>query len=183
MGGLNSIYDKAHGNRIFHSLLKFFAHMLGIWEPVDYIKCGRKADSKGGLIGLFYQIKKKRIGCKLRIEIPNFRNIGQNFTLCHASSIVIHELAKIGNNCTIYKGVSIGSVRSGKRAGVPIIEDNVCIHANSVVAGGITVGHDSLIVADTFVDFDVPPHSLVIGNPAIVKHKDYASKDYIILDS
>lgn len=182
MDSLGLIYDKLKNNKFLKILLVKTAHLMGIWEPVDYIKIGRKADSRRGWLGFWYQIKKRRIGCLLRLEIPNFNNIGDNFTLCHASSIVIHSDAIIGNSCTIYKGVSVGSVRSGKRAGVPIIEDNVCIHANSVVAGGITVGHDTLIAADTFVDFDVPPHSLVIGNPAVIKHKEYASKDYIITE-
>lgn len=44
--------------------------------------------------------------------------------------------------------------------------------------GGVNIGNDVLISPNTFVDFDVPDHSLVLGNPGIIKHKDWATKDY-----
>lgn len=78
-----------------------------------------------------------------------------------------------------FKGVSIGSVRSGKREGVPAIEGRVVVCANALIFGGITVGHDTLIAGNAFVDFDVPPHSLVIGNPGVIHKKEFASKDYV----
>ena len=176
---LNSL--KNPNNKTIKSILRSFAHMFGIYSDSDYVRLGRKVYKSRGLRKILLEVKYIQLGSKLRIEIPSktYKNIGDNFQLVHASSVVIHEDAVIGNSCTVYKGVSIGSVRNGKRKGVPIIQDRVCIHANSVVAGGITIGHDSLIAACTFVDFDVPPHSVVIGSPGVIHHKEYASKDYI----
>ena len=178
---LGSLYEKTKTNLIIHKAVLVVAHLMGIWEPSDLIRLGRRIEkSKSGVWCIILQIRYKKLCNRLRIEISDFKNIGDHFCLCHASSVVIHKDAVIGRHCTVYKGVSIGSVRSGKRYGCPVIEDNVYIHANSVVVGGIVIGHDTLIAADTFVDFDVPPHSLVIGNPAVIKHKEYASKDYIV---
>ena len=56
----------------------------------------------------------------------------------------------------------------------------VVIGLNATVVGGITVGDDVFIAANAFVDFDVPSHSLVIGNPGVIHHKDGATKDYFV---
>ena len=70
-------------------------------------------------------------------------------------------------------------VKSGKRQGVPTLKNHIYIGANASIVGGITIGNDVLIAANSFVDFDVPDNSLVIGNPCIIKHKENAcTKDY-----
>lgn len=84
----------------------------------------------------------------------------------------------IGKNCVIFKNATIGSVRSGKREGVPIIGDNCVIGAGAFVCGGISIGNNVLIAANSFVDFDVPPDSLVLGNPGIIYAKENATVDY-----
>lgn len=182
MRDIDSFWKCVRKKPIVKKFVKFIAHRFGIWECSEYVDFGYRMVQAKGLARLYYQIQHRRLGCRLRLEIPNFWRIGEGLILANGSSIVVHSEARIGRNCIIYKGVSIGSVRSGKRQGVPIIEDRVAIHANSVVVGGITVGHDTLIAANTFVDFDVPPHSVVIGNPATIHHKENASKDYIGLD-
>ena len=79
----------------------------------------------------------------------------------------------------MFKGCTIGSVRSGKREGVPVIGNNVVIGCNAFVCGGITIGNDVLIAANSFVDFDVPDNSIVFGNPGIIKYKERPTADYI----
>lgn len=96
----------------------------------------------------------------------------------HPYCITINAAAQIGENFTIFKGATIGLVRSGKRAGVPKIGNRVTVCTNAMVCYGITIGDDVLIAANAFVDFDVPSNSVVIGNPAMIKHKQDASKDY-----
>lgn len=96
----------------------------------------------------------------------------------HPYCITINPGAEIGENFTIFKGATIGSVRSGKRQGVPVIGDNVVVGANAFVCGGIQVGDDVLISANSFVDFDVPDHSLVLGNPGRIIYKENITKDY-----
>lgn len=177
----HNLYTMIKKHKSLVRFCKILGHWIGIYWPDDYIRVGRKASDPSihGLKKVYYKLMHRRLTCKMHIEIPNFSNIGERFNLAHPSAIVIHEDAKIGKNCLIFKGVSIGVIRGGKREGVPVIEDRVVVCANAVVFGGVTIGHDTLIAADTFVDFDVPPHSLVIGNPGVIHAKEFASKAYL----
>ena len=67
----------------------------------------------------------------------------------------------------------------GKRAGAPVIGDFVWMGTNSVIVGGIKIGNDVLIAPGSFVNFDVPDNSLVIGNPGKIVPKDQPTKNYI----
>jgi len=66
---------------------------------------------------------------------------------------------------------------AGKK-GVPILGNNVVVCCNAFVCGGIHIGNDVLIASNSFVNFDVPSHSVVIGNPGVIHHKMVASMDY-----
>ena len=115
---------------------------------------------------------------KYGLEIK-FNNIGAGLLLFHPFNITISTNAILGENVSIYKGVTIGSVRSGKRKGYPKIGNKVVICSNANVLGGITIGDDVLIAGGAFVDFDVPDHSVVIGNPGIIHYKEDCTKDYL----
>ena len=67
----------------------------------------------------------------------------------------------------------------GKRKGCPVIGNHVWIGAGAVVVGKIFIGDDVLIAPNTFVNCDVPSHSIVYGNPCIIKHRDFATENYI----
>lgn len=97
----------------------------------------------------------------------------------HPRNITINSRAIIGDSCVVFKNVTIGSIRSGKKEGVPVLGNNVVVCCNAFVCGGIHIGDDVLIAANSFVNFDVPSHSVVIGNPGVIHHKIGASKDYI----
>lgn len=74
-------------------------------------------------------------------------------------------------------GALIGSAE-GKRKGVPTIGDNVIQSANSIIIGGVTIGDYSMIAPGALVNFDVPPHSIVIGNPGKVIPSNRPSDKY-----
>jgi serine O-acetyltransferase len=76
--------------------------------------------------------------------------------------------------------VTIGEEKRGSRRGRPIIGNNVWIGANATIVGKVTIGDDVLIAPNTFVNCNIPSHSVVFGNPCIIKHKDNARKDYIV---
>lgn len=128
----------------------------------------------------FYRLKLYGLRKKTGIEI-DFENglIGGGLQLIHAYNITVNPSARLGNNVVLFKGCTVGSIRSGNKSGVPEIGDNVVIGCNAFVCGGITIGHDVLIAANSFVNFDVPPHSIVIGNPGIIKSKMNPCSDYI----
>lgn len=88
-------------------------------------------------------------------------------------------MAVLGKNINIATGVTIGQESRGKRKGCPTIGDNVWIGTNSVIVGNIKIGNDVLVAPLTFVNFDVPDHSIVIGNPAKIISKGNATEGYI----
>lgn len=115
---------------------------------------------------------------KYGLEI-SFKNISGGILLLHPYNITVNPRAVLGHNVTLFKGSTIGSVRSGKREGVPTVGDRVTLCVNSTVVGNVKIGNDVLIASNSFVDIDVPDHSIVYGNPAQIKYKERASKDYL----
>ena len=101
--------------------------------------------------------------------------IGGGIALTHGWGLVINEEAVIGRNVTIFHGVTLGRrdkiSRTGERIiGFPIIQDSVWIGPNAIIVGGITIGEGSRIAGGAFVTENVPPYSIVLGNPSrIVK--------------
>ena len=92
------------------------------------------------------------------IEIHPAARIGDGFFIDHGMGVVIGETAEIGDDVTLYQGVTLGGTgfATGKRH--PTVQDNVTIGSGAKLLGPITVGHGSKIGANTVVIHDVPPH-------------------------
>lgn len=73
----------------------------------------------------------------------------------------------------------IGQSNRGQFKGCPTIGDEVWIGINAAIVGRITIANDVLIAPNSFVNVDVPAHSIVFGNPCIIKHRDCATEGYI----
>tara|TARA_Y100001947_G_C10177125_1_gene234931 strand:- start:33 stop:611 length:579 start_codon:yes stop_codon:yes gene_type:complete len=126
------------------------------------------------------------------VEIHPGATIGKNLFLDHANSIVIGESSIIGDNCTIYHGVTLGglspSENSQDQVGSkrhPTIEDNVIIGCQATILGPITVGHCSRIGASVVVLKDIPPYTTVVSantTKLINKDKDTSFKPYAVKD-
>lgn len=99
------------------------------------------------------------------IEIHPAAQIGAGLFIDHGMGVVIGETAAIGDDVTLYQGVTLGGTgfSCGKRH--PTVEDNVTIGSGAKLLGPITIGHGSKIGANTVVIHDVPPHSTVVGIP------------------
>jgi serine O-acetyltransferase len=99
------------------------------------------------------------------IEIHPAAKIGGGFFIDHGSGVVVGETAEIGDNVTLYQGVTLGGTgfATGKRH--PTIEDNVTIGSGAKLLGPITIGHGAKVGANSVVITDVPPKSTVVGNP------------------
>jgi serine O-acetyltransferase len=99
------------------------------------------------------------------IEIHPAARIGPGLFIDHGMGVVIGETAAIGEDVTLYQGVTLGGTgfATGKRH--PTVQDNVTIGAGAALLGPITVGHGSKIGAGSVVIHDVPPNSTVVGNP------------------
>lgn len=99
------------------------------------------------------------------IEIHPAARIGQGLFIDHGAGVVIGETADIGDDVTLYQGVTLGGTgfATGKRH--PTVQDNVTIGSGAKLLGPITVGHGAKIGANSVVVTDVPPNSTVVGNP------------------
>ena len=99
------------------------------------------------------------------IEIHPAAKIGEGLFIDHGSGVVIGETAEIGDNVTIYQGVTLGGTgkETGKRH--PTVGDNVVFGAGAKVLGGITVGDNAKVGAGSVVVMNVPKNSTVVGNP------------------
>ena len=75
--------------------------------------------------------------------------------------------------------MTIGQENRGVRKGSPVIGDCVWIGINAAIVGNVKIGNDVLIAPNSYVNCDVPDHSVVFGNPCIIKHRDNATEDYI----
>ncbi len=119
---------------------------------------------------------------KTGIEIHPGAKIGEGFFIDHGNGVVIGETAEIGNNVTLYQGVTLGGTgkESGKRH--PTVCDNVMISAGAKVLGSFTIGEGSKIGAGSVVLEEVPPHSTVVGVPGHVVNRKDASMPRETLD-
>lgn len=145
-----------------------------------YIFFMRKAQNAFLVTRWFYLVMLKLTSYLTHIQIPYDTTIAEGFRIVHFGSIVINPDAKIGRNFNISQGALIGNAQ-GKRGGVPVIGDNVCVNANAVIIGGCHIGNNVLIAPGAFVNFDVPDNSIVIGNPGkIIQKEDSPTKKYIV---
>ena len=99
------------------------------------------------------------------IEIHPGATIGRNFFIDHGMGVVIGETAEIGENVTLYHGVTLGGTSLQKAKRHPTIEDHVVIGAGAKVLGAITIGAHSRIGANAVVVKSSPPNSVIIGVP------------------
>jgi serine O-acetyltransferase len=102
------------------------------------------------------------------IEIHPGAKIAHHFFIDHGMGVVIGETAEIGENVTLYHGVTLGgtTLEHGKRH--PTLEDNVVVGAGAKILGAITIGTGSRIGANAVVVKNVPPNSVVVGVPGQV---------------
>ena len=103
------------------------------------------------------------------IEIHPGATIGRRFFIDHGMGVVIGETAEIGDDCTIYQGVTLGGTSLSKGAKRhPTLGRGVIVGANSQVLGGFTVGDGARIGSNAVVLREVPPGATAVGNPARV---------------
>lgn len=106
------------------------------------------------------------------IEIHPGAKIGRKFFIDHGMGVVIGETCEIGDNVTIYQGVTLGGTGKEKGKRHPTIKDNVLIATGAKVLGSITIGENSKIGGGSVVLKEVPPNSTVVGIPGKVVIRD-----------
>ncbi|PWU67513.1 serine O-acetyltransferase [Gracilibacillus dipsosauri] len=113
------------------------------------------------------------------VEIHPGAKIGKRFFIDHGMGVVIGETCEIGDNVTIYQGVTLGGTGKEKGKRHPTIKDNALIATGAKVLGSITIGENSKIGAGSVVLKDVPDHSTVVGIPGrvVVQNGEKLRKD------
>ncbi|MGG4040311.1 serine O-acetyltransferase EpsC [Bacillus smithii] len=113
------------------------------------------------------------------IEIHPGAKIGRRLFIDHGMGVVIGETCEIGDNVTLYQGVTLGGTGKEKGKRHPTIKDNALIATGAKVLGSITIGENSKIGAGSVVLKDVPPNSTVVGIPGriVVQNGKKIKKD------
>ncbi|MFB6469144.1 serine O-acetyltransferase [Cytobacillus sp. Hz8] len=106
------------------------------------------------------------------IEIHPGATIGRRFFIDHGMGVVIGETCEIGDNVSVFQGVTLGGTGKEKGKRHPTIQDNCLIATGAKVLGSITVGENSKIGAGSVVLKDVPSNSTVVGIPGRVVIQD-----------
>lgn len=105
------------------------------------------------------------------IQLPIGTKVGKGLCFSHFSCIVINSSSIIGDNCTIFQGVTIGSKR-GPKGGVPHIGNNVVLTSGSKIIGKVTIGNNVVIGAGAVVVHDIPDNATAVGIPAKIVSYD-----------
>ena len=165
-------------SEVYRADMARYSNIEGYLKKFHYFF--RKIQTTNNKLMKFYcKYQLKKIRNKYGIEIAYATQIGKGLYLGHAWNITINGNSVIGENCNIHKGVVIGQENRGKRKGTPVIGDCVWVGINAAIVGNVRVGSDVLIAPNTYVNCDIPDHSVVFGNPCIIKHKDNATEEYI----
>jgi len=99
--------------------------------------------------------------------------MGPGVVFTHGWGLVVNPGARIGANVTLFHGVTLGrrdriAADGTRQIGYPTLEDEVWVGPHAVIVGGVTIGRGSRIGAGAFVTQDIPPYSVVTGNPATI---------------
>jgi serine O-acetyltransferase len=136
----------------FHAVL-FHRLAHGLWERKFYF-LGRLVSHIGRFL--------------TGIEIHPGAKIGKGFFIDHGMGVVIGETAEIGENCTLYHGVTLGGTSWAKEKRHPTLGDNVIVGSGAKILGPFKVGDNSKIGSNSVVVKEVPPNSTVVGVPGRV---------------
>jgi serine O-acetyltransferase len=147
--------------------------ILASWPGVHALLAHRVSHALHGAgVPLLPRLLATATRATTNIEIHPAAKIGDALFIDHGTGVVVGETAQIGDNVTLYQGVTLGGTgfATGKRH--PTVEDNVTIGSGAKLLGPITVGHGAKIGANSVVITDVPPNSTVVGNPGHVVRVD-----------
>lgn len=167
-------YFRMTGN-LYQPGIRSFLQIL-FSHQIRYVRCWRKANEK---MTPWRRLKMLRFARKYGLEISANASIGRGLYLGHPYNITVAGGASLGDNVNLHKGCTIGRENRGKREGCPRIGNCVAVGINATIVGNITIGNDVMIAPNSFVNFDVPDHSVVIGNPGVIHRKENATQGYI----
>jgi serine O-acetyltransferase len=126
------------------------------------------------LFYLFYLLYRK-LKVKYGLDISYRTEIGKGLYIGHFGGVVIHGDSKIGSNCNISQGITIGISNSPKNKGCPTIGNNVFIGPGACIFGNIEIGDNVVIGANTVVTQNIPKATTVVNNTTVIIDKDLSA--------
>jgi len=106
------------------------------------------------------------------VEIHPAARVGPGVFIDHGMGVVIGETAEVGENVTLYQGVTLGGTSLKREKRHPTLQRNVVVGAGAAILGAITVGEGARVGGGSVVVRDVPPNSVVVGVPGKVIYRD-----------
>lgn len=159
---------RADGQRYGDGVIRLLLSQPGFRYLCVFRLAQAASDRPGGrfcVLPLRFLLSRMRI----RYDIPLTASIGPGLYLArHPGGIVVNDDCRIGANCNLSQGVTLGQANRGPRAGAPRIGDRVYIGPGAKVLGAVSVGSDAAIGANAVVTHDVPDGAVVAGIPARV---------------
>jgi serine O-acetyltransferase len=141
--------------------------------------CQIVSDSRGPVRALLLPLKLlHRIATQLAaVDFPWQTRVGAGLAITHGWGLVVNPGVMIGNNVTLFHGVTLGQrdriADDGTRVTeYPVLEDDVWVGPNAIIVGGVTVGRGSRVAGGAFVTENIPPCSAVSGNPSSIIKRD-----------
>jgi serine O-acetyltransferase len=167
---IRSVFDRDPAARSTLEVLLCYAGLHAIWD--HRIAHWLWNHNLKLLARLFSQWSRFITG----IEIHPGAVIGRRFFIDHGIGVVIGETAEIGDDVTMYHGVTLGGVSTHKGKRHPTIGDGVVIGAGAKILGAIEIGSGSRVGANAVVVDEIPPDSVVVGVPGHPVHKEKPSR-------
>ncbi|MDP4122820.1 MAG: serine O-acetyltransferase [Bacillota bacterium] len=159
---IDTVFDQDPAARSYFEVILTYSGLHAIWaHRIAHALYKRKFYFLARLIS---QVSRFFTG----IEIHPGATIGRRFFIDHGMGVVIGETCEIGNNVTVFQGVTLGGTGQEKGKRHPTIKDDALIATGAKVLGSITVGEGSKIGAGSVVLHDVPDFSTVVGIPGRV---------------
>ncbi|MCO4852267.1 serine O-acetyltransferase [Bacillus vallismortis] len=159
---IDTVFDQDPAARSYFEVILTYSGLHAIWaHRIAHALYKRKFYFLARLIS---QVSRFFTG----IEIHPGATIGRKFFIDHGMGVVIGETCEIGNNVTVFQGVTLGGTGKEKGKRHPTIKDDALIATGAKVLGSITVGEGSKVGAGSVVLHDVPDFSTVVGIPGRV---------------
>ncbi len=168
---IKNIYRKDPAcNSIFEILFCYPGFHAILAHRIFHFFWTKKWGILNGLIRFFVRVAAHAIKIITGIEIHPAAQIGKDFFIDHGTGVVIGETTIIGDNVTLYQGVTLGGVSTKKEKRHPTLASNIVIGAGAKVLGNIEIGDYVQVGANSVVLKDIPSYSTVVGIPGrIVK--------------
>lgn len=168
---IKNIYKKDPAcNSIFEILFCYPGFHAILAHRIFHFFWTKNLSFLNGLIRFFVRVAAHLIKIMTGIEIHPAAKIGKDFFIDHGTGVVIGETTIIGNNVTLYQGVTLGGVSTKKEKRHPTLASNIIIGAGAKVLGNIDIGDYVQVGANSVVLKDIPSYSTVVGIPGrIVK--------------